>query len=242
MHRTPEGTTPVDVTYASSKWSQAITAIEGLVSPERDDTIRFGVELWPREEPGCITLAERITDMMQATNPSCSDGEVLVSPAIGTSASIGTALDPLTTKICASTPTGAGLLTGAAHLATIEEVGRDQYLMLVTDGADWDQTCPTPYPVTVAQQLAANGIKTFILGFSASGELGPNGIGAPFLNDMACAGMTAPDLDTNCVMGTTGYTATDPAGPTLYLQASDGAALSAALAAIAVSICCDCIE
>jgi hypothetical protein len=243
MHRMPDGSTPTDAPdYASSKWSQAITALEGLVTPELDDTIRFGLELWPREEPGCITLTERVTGTVAATNPYCSDGEVLLSPALGASTAISDALDPLTTKICISTPTAAGISTGAEHLATIAEPGRDQYMMLVTDGADWDQSCPTPDPVAVTQQLAADGIKTFILGFSATGDIQQGGVGAPFLNNMACAGRTAPDFDTNCTMGPAGYTATDPAGPTLYLQASDGDALSAALDTIAATICCDCVE
>jgi len=243
MHKLPDGNTPTDPPdYASSKWSQAITAIEQLVTPAIDDTIRFGLELWPKEEPGCITLAERVENTVQATNPFCSEGEVLLSPDLGASAAIAGALDPLTTKICISTPTGAGLLTASDHLASIAAPGRDQYIMLVTDGADWDQSCPDPNPVTITQQLAAAGIKTFVLGFSATGDIMPGGVGAPFLNDMACAGMTAVDFDTSCMMGTTGYVAVAPDGPTLYLQASDADALAAAMSTVAVSICCDCAQ
>ncbi len=68
--------------------------------------------------------------------------------------------------------------------------------MLVTDGADWDQSCPTPNPLTVVQQLAKDGIKTFMVGFSATGDVKPGGTGAPFLNDMACAGLTAKGFPT----------------------------------------------
>ncbi len=243
MHRMPDGTTPTDAPdYESAKWSQAIGAIETLVTPSLDQSIRFGLELWPKEEPGCITLVERIQDTVQATNPSCSDGEILHAPSLGASGAITTALDPLTTKICLSTPTGAGLLTASTQLAAIQEPDREQYIMLVTDGADWDQSCPTPDPVAVTQELAAQGIKTFVLGFSATGDIQPGGVGAPFLNDMACAGMTAPDFAQSCQMGATGYVAVDPMGPTLYLQASDGDALAEAMGEVAAAVCCDCVE
>jgi hypothetical protein len=243
MHFQPNGSEPTDApTYASSKWSQAITAIEGLVQPPIDGTIRFGLELWPRESPGCITLAERVENTVQATNPFCEEGEVVLSPMLDAQAEMDAALDPTTTKICVSTPTGSGLLTASARLAEIQEAGREQFILLVTDGADWDASCPTPDPLATVQTLAAGGVKTFILGFSASGELMPNGIGAPFLNNMACAGMTAPDFDESCMMSGAGYVAVDPEGATLYLQASDGPALSAALDAVAAQVCCDCVE
>jgi len=244
MHFQPDGTEPTDApSYATSKWSQAISAIKTLVNPQIDQTIRFGLELWPKEEPGCITLTERVQNTMQATNPFCEDGEVLIPPALGSSAGIASKLDPLTTKICISTPTGAGLLTASSELAQIKVAGRDQYILLVTDGADWNQSCPTPDPIAVTQQLAAAGVKTFVLGFSAAGDLMPGGVGAPFLNDMACAGKTAPNFATACKMNASGgYVAVDNMGPTLYLQANDGAALSAALHKVAASVCCDCIQ
>ncbi len=243
MHFQPNGSEPTDApAYASSKWSQAITAIEGLVAPPIDATIRFGLELWPKESPGCITLAERVENTVQATNPFCEDGEVLLSPVLGAQVAVDAALDPTTTKICVSTPTGSGLLTAAARLAEIQEQGRDQFILLVTDGADWAASCPIPDPLETVQTLAAASVKTFVLGFSASGELMPNGIGAPFLNNMACAGLTAPDFDESCMLSGTGYVAVDPEGATLYLQASDGVALGAALQAVAAEVCCDCVE
>ncbi|MFO0616631.1 MAG: vWA domain-containing protein [Polyangiaceae bacterium] len=243
MHFMPNGVDPADApAYASSKWSQAITAIEALVTPKVDQTIRFGLELWPKEEPGCITLAERVENTKMATNAFCEDGEVLASPALGASGTIPALLDPTTTKICISTPTGKGLLTASAHLESIAKAGRDQFILLVTDGADWDASCPDPNPLDVTRQIAAAGVKTFILGFSATGDIMPNGIGAPFLNDMACAGGTAIDFATNCVMGPNGYQAKDPNGPTLYFQASDAAALSKALDAVAALVCCDCVQ
>jgi hypothetical protein len=245
MHFDPTGLNPTDAPeYKSSKWYQAVTAIKALAVPPLDTTIRFGLELWPKEEPGCITLAERVTDTKPATNPACETGEVLVTPQLSAGAKMGVFLDPAKTKICTSTPTGDALLLGADTLTKAKVAGRDQYLVLVTDGADWDFSCPTPNPLDVTSANAAKGIKTFIVGFSATADLGPSGVGTAFLNDMACAGGTAPDPTKNCKSdGKGGQVAVDAkSGPVLFLQANDGAALASALAKAAKSICCDCVR
>ena len=59
---------------------------------------------------------------------------------------------------------------------------------------------------------------------------------------MACAGMTAKGFPDTCVMTPSGYAAKDPMGQTLYLQASNGAALTKAFAGIAADICCNCVN
>jgi hypothetical protein len=243
MHFDPTGLNPTDAPdYKSSKWYQAVTAIKALATPPLDTTIRFGLELWPREAPGCITLAERITDTKPATNPACETGEVLVAPQLSAGAKMSPFLDPAKTKICTSTPTGDALILGADTLLKAKEAGRDQYLVLVTDGADWDFSCPTPNPLDVTTANAAKGIKTYVVGFSATADLGPSGVGTAFLNDMACAGGTAPEPAKNCKSdGKGGQVAVDAkAGPVLFLQANDGAALAAALQKAAKAICCDC--
>jgi hypothetical protein len=245
MHKTPSGDEPVDAPdYQSSKWYQAITGIEKMVAPPRDKSVRFGLELWPRDPGGgaCITLAERVTNSKQATNPSCEFGEILVPPALGTGAAIQNAIDPATTHLCLSTPTGNGLFTATDSLLKSAVPGRDQYVVLVTDGADWDQSCPDPDPLPIVQQLAAAGIRTFVVGFSAEGAIQPGGVGAAFLNNMACAGQTATGFPAPCQEGPGGYVAKDPNGPLLYLQASDGAALDKALGGVADGLCCDCVK
>jgi hypothetical protein len=241
MHKTPSGATPADPPdYASSKWFQAIAAIDQLVAPPLNTTVRFGLELWPKEADGCITLAERVENTKQATNMFCEAGEIVVPPALSTGPAIQAALDPKTTKICVSTPTGSALLTGLDHLKTIAAPGRPQYVALVTDGADWDQSCPDPNPLNIVQQMATDGVKTFIVGFSAEGEVQPGGVGAGFLNDMACAGHTAKGFPAPCKQMGAGYVASDPSGPALYLQAGNGGELSSALKGIATEVCCDC--
>ena len=242
MHRKPDATTPTDAPdYKSSKWYQAITAIKSIARAPLDTTIRFGLELWPREALGCTTLAERVMDVM-ATNTSCETGEILVSPALSTGAKISSILNPATTKICLSTPTGQALIEGAAHLAKMTEAGRAQYILLVTDGADWDKSCPTPDPIKITSDNAKKGIKTFILGFSNDGTLIDNGVGVPFLNDMSCAGKTAKDFAKNCKGDdATGYLAVDNTkGPQLFFHAGDAAGLDAAMKAATKLICCDC--
>jgi hypothetical protein len=242
MHRTPEGTKPTDAPeYKTSKWFQAVTSIEKMVTPPADATLRFGLELWPRDPGGgaCVTLAEQVTGSKKATNKACEPGEVVIPPALNAGVQIQSLLDPATTSLCFSTPTGEALITAREHLKTNTEEGRDQYVVLVTDGADWDKTCPDPDPLVEVQKLRAEGIKTFVVGFSAS-DTG-TGVGLEFLNDMACAGGTAKGFPGTCKLDAQGnYTALDPKASPLFLQAESGAQLTAALQSVAGSLCCGC--
>jgi len=223
MHKTPGGITPADPPeYKSSKWYQAITAIEGLVQPPFDQSVRFGLELWPRDPGGgqCITLAERVTNSKMATNPACEFGEIPIPPAPGTGDAIAGLLDPATTTICTSTPTGNGLITAFDWLVDHIVPGRDQYVVLVTDGADWDFSCPDPSPLAIVQQLVVAGIKTYVVGFFG---MEADQKAAAFLNDLACAGQTAKGFPTPCQDTPSGWKAKDPNDLThLYLQAGNG--------------------
>ncbi len=243
MHKTPNGGEPTDgPDYQSSKFYQAIKAIQTLTAAPVDGTIRFGLELWPKNEPGCVTLSQKIGGT-SATNPSCEDGEVIVEPDLHTGAAISASIDPATTTLCNTTPTGQGLLTASSWLQSHSVAGRAEYIILVTDGADWDQSCPMPDPVAVTQILAQAGIKTFVVGFSAEGDIMPGGVGAGFLNDMACAGHTAPGFPNGCKADANGgYTSSDPAGTTQYLAAGDATALATALHTVAAQVCCNCVN
>lgn len=239
MHKTVDGGTPVDApAYASSKWSQAIKGIEALTMAPLDKTVRFGLELWPRDPGGglCVTLAERVENTKQATNPMCEVGEVVIDPAVGNGPAIAALLDPATTTICSTTPTGTALITAGEYLATIKEDGRDQYAVLVTDGADWDQSCPEPSPLKAVQDLMKQGVKTHVVGFSGEeAKLGAIG----FLNDMACAGNTAKGFPGSCMQTPDGYVALGKEVP-VYLQANDAEALASALTAVGGQLCCGC--
>lgn len=241
MAQTPSGQLASDAPdYASARFALALEALKGLTSASVEQTVRFGLEMWPKDPGGCVTLAERLTGSTP-TNPDCEEGEILVEPDLGTSAKIASFLDPKTAHVCKSTPTGQGLLTASTYLDAHKVSGRGQYVMLVTDGSDWNVTCPDPAPLAVTQTLAKNGIKTFVVGFSNDGTLNKGGVGAPFLNNMACAGQTATGFPAGCTETADGYVATDPAGESLFLLATDGAGLTSALKGVAGSICCDCL-
>lgn len=239
MHRTPDGFTPIDgPDYASSKWSQAITAVEGLVAPPTDNTVRFGLELWPRDDGGCITLAERVTDSKQTTNALCDLPEIVVDNELSTGLTITDLLDPTTTTLCKYTPTGTALVEAGAYLDGIKEPMRGQYITLITDGSDWDKSCPDPAPLKVVQDLEKAGIKTYVVGFD--GQESEAGATA-FLNQLACAGKTANAFPGPCYEGPDGWTAFDVEEPApVYLQADNAEDLTSALKAITDEVCCGC--
>lgn len=245
MGRTPEGTKPADPPeYASSKWHQAISAIEQVVAPPLDQTIRFGLQLWPRDPGGgvCNSLTQQVAGTKSATNVWCEAGDLTVHPALGAAEAVDSALDPHGTNLCYSTPTGQALVQAGAFFSQTKEPGREQFIMLVTDGADWDQTCPTPDPLATVQALAAVGVRTYVVGFFDPTSNGGSGsVGEAFLNDMACAGRTAPDFPNPCTdLGGGNYVAkgTDK----LFHAASNAADLVTALDGIASDVCCDCVD
>jgi hypothetical protein len=246
MHRDLTGATPADTPagHATAKLTLAIQAIEGLLANTGiDQSLRFGLAMFPRDPGGgqCLTLSQRLSGSSTFSNPSCEVGEVPIAPAFGTGSAISSYLDPETTTLCNTTPTGSGLLTARDALTAAAVPDVSQYIMLVTDGADFYDSCPTPDPLDVLRQLDAQGIKTFIVGFGAQ-ETTPQGVNPPLLNRMACAGHTAKSFDTACMpLATGGYDAVDPNGPRIYYDAADGPALSAALADVARTVCCGCV-
>ena len=247
MHRDLSGATPANdpAGHASAKFTLAINALDGLLAtPGLDQTLRLGLAMFPRDPGGqtCITLTQRLSGSAVFMNPSCEAGEVPVSPDLGTASQIATLLDPEVTRLCNTTPTGAGLETARATLDAIKLAEVDQYIVLVTDGADFYDSCPTPDPIPLIRTFALAGIKTFIVGFGSQNTT-PQGVNPPLLNEMACAGHTAKDFATNCTGAVGGgFQAVDAAGgPRLYFDASDGPALSLALRDVAREVCCGCI-
>jgi hypothetical protein len=136
-----------------------------------------------------------------------------------------------------STPIALALGTAQAELAAIKH-GVPQYVLLVTDGGE---TCKGDV-VGVTQQMAAAGIKTFVVGFGGV-EGGSGGVNVPLLDDTACAGETSPGFPAGCTKGDGGgYTATSTSGAPLFYSAEDGASLQSALQAITKSVCCGCAQ
>jgi hypothetical protein len=230
MAERPNGTFPANTPagHTESKWFIAIDAIERL-STQMEASVRFGLALFPRApvSEACITLQERISGQ-RASNPQCESGEVLVSPATSSATTIDSMLDPETTRLCTSTPIGAGLATARMQLASTREVDRPQYVLFVGDGAD---TCDTELALASTEALAADGVKTFVVAFDDT----PSGVDRGLLNDMACAGQTADPA------ACAGNRAIDRDGADLFLVANDARGLTGALEQIAQSVCCGCI-
>src|SRR6478735_8759340 len=152
MHFRPDGTeTPAAENDATgrkkTKFAIAIDALRSLFA-SYDTQVRFGLELWPRERDNCITVKTRI-DQSYGTpagppNPSCEAGEIKSAPGLGNASGMAALLDVETTPLCLTTPLAAALDTAGTYLSGIKLAKRAQYLLLVTDGADYDLSCPTP--------------------------------------------------------------------------------------------------
>jgi len=238
MAERPDGTFPPNspAGHAETKWSIALAAVEAL-SSELEMTIRFGIALFPRAPAGtaCVTLSERLAGT-KATNPQCEAGEVLVSPNIATANAIGLTLDPEQTRLCTSTPIGAGLATARMQLAATRGPSRSQYVLFVGDGAD---TCNAELALSNTDALARDGVKTYVVAFDNGA---PAGVDAGLLNDMACAGGTSAGFPNGCTADAAGnYRATNRTGTRLFMTATDSAALATAFRDVAGSVCCGCV-
>jgi hypothetical protein len=250
MSDSPNGTKPADTDAgeALTKWVLACDAVTAVTAPPADQGLRFGLELFPLD-PDVITDAggtghcETLSGLLSgnaSTNTQCMPAEVLVSPNVATGTQIGGILDPLTLKLCVSTPIAAALATAQQALAQIAVPSRKQFILLVTDGGE---TCVGAAEViSTAQGLAAAGIDTYVVGFGAA-DAGAKGVNVPLLNDLSCAGMTASGFSTNCVKGDGGeYVASAPNGPPLFFAAEDGASLQLALSTVTKGVCCGCVH
>jgi hypothetical protein len=249
MSRRPDGTFPSNTATgrAESKWAMAIDALRRTVTPPLDKGVRFGLELWPKVNSGCLTLSERLGNPANGSGPQCQGSELLVSPGLDTGAQILGGLDPEATKLCYSTPTGTALLDAKKTLEGMKAPGKKQFVILLTDGADWDQTCPLPNPIEAVDQLAAAGVGTLVVGFSAEASV-TGGVGRGFLDDMACAGGLAKGFPAGCEKQGSVYRATRSGGkgsattPPLFYSATNTAELTLALSSFANAECCGCVR
>jgi hypothetical protein len=247
MSRTPSGEKPADddAGFAETKWVLAVEAVRAMTAPPGDQGARFGLERFP-EDPetldagtdggACVTLPELLGGK-SAKNETCQPGELLVSPGLGNGAAIAAQIQPLTTRLCNSTPIGLAIATATSVLQASATAGRSQYVVLVTDGAE---TCKGD-PVAEVQALAAAGIETYVVGFGTE-DAGSGGVNVKLLNDMACAGKTAKDFSTSCETTDAGYAPMTPNGAPLFFAAQDGPSLQAALQTIAGAVCCACAQ
>ena len=194
-----------------SKWELAKDALDHITAPPADEKLRFGLEVLPK------------------ASGLCGTGEPLVAMDLGTGATIATTLS--TTKLVYGTPIGGALAVAVTTLSNAKVPDRDQYVILVTDGAE---TCSSNGPLPIVQSLAAAGVKTYVIGFGAA-------VDKALLNDLACAGRTATKLSTACKQSGSGYVSAGGTAP-LYFSATDGTSLQTALATITGSVCCGCVN
>ncbi len=248
MSAEPNGTNPANnmAGHMLTKWYLATQAVKAVVAPPMDQKVAYGLEPFPLD-PQVITDAggtgkcETLTNLLggtASTNTQCQAGEVLVSPAVGTGTTISTILNPETMRLCVSTPIALALGTAQKELASIVKSGVGQYVLLVTDGGE---TCSGDV-VGITQQLAAAGIKTFVVGFG-SADAGAKGVNTKLLDNVACAGETATGFPAPCTKGTAAATPRRARrGAPLFYLAEDGASLQMALQKITSSICCGCAQ
>jgi hypothetical protein len=247
MSDEPSGKKPPDTAAGQmlTKFYLATQAIKAVVAPPMDQKVDFGLELFPLDpqtvDAGagmgtCSTLSQLLSGM-PSTNKTCQPAEVPIPPGPGNGAAITALLDPLTLRLCVSTPIALALATAQAELQGIQKAGIAQYILLVTDGGE---TCKGDV-TGEAQTLAAAGIKTFVVGFGGL-DAGAAGVNIPLLDDVACAGETAPGFPAGCTKGANGYTATSTTGAPLFYSAQDGASLQTALQQITTSVCCGCAQ
>jgi hypothetical protein len=187
----------------------ASRALTKLIAAPTDGTLRFGLEVFP--------------DVAGA----CGSGTMLVPPAMGQGAAIARALTKI--DLLTGTPIGGPLEVARAHLAGVRAAGRKQFVLLVTDGGE---TCASAAALPVVQRLAAEGVQTFVVGFGGA-------VDEKELNDLACAGGTAPNLAASCTTTAAGRV-WKGAGANLFFSAQDEKSLESALGSIAGTECCGC--
>jgi hypothetical protein len=251
MHFRPDGTeTPAAENNPEgrkkTKFALALSAVRTMMS-SFDTQVRFGLELWPRERDGCISVKERIDIAWGAPPPRpqntfCEAGEIRVPTGLANAGSTAPLLDPEAIPLCYSTPLGAALDTASSYLGKIKVAKRNQYLLLITDGADYDLSCPSPThpdPIARLAAMADTGLPTFVVGFGA--DLSSSGVDPVKMNRLACAAKTAKDFATKCKLGSAGvYEPVDATGADrLFYVATDADSLGKALGSIAASLGCN---
>jgi hypothetical protein len=207
----PDGTRPLDTPSdrAESRIALAAAAVKAVTAAPADESVRFGLELFPPNESGCVTLSARITGTTP-TNPACDPGELSVQPAFGSGAPIAAALDPDTILLCASDPLGEALGVVSPAL----DPQRKRYAVLLTDG---ETTCSTD-AVAAAGDLASAGISLFVIAIGLRGDPDAGFLDNALMNELACAAGTARQQATTCTKNEagTGSTPLQPNGSRLY--------------------------
>lgn len=249
MSQRPDGTMPPNTAAGANetKWSIAVESLETL-AVSREMTLRLGLILFPTDPDGdggtdCSNLDTWLAEYLppESNDPVCLPAELLVSPTLGAAGEIDDAIDRDLTGLCTYTPIGAGFTAAKDGLAAIAQPRRDQFALLITDGAD---TCDQragydTKSLASADALRADFVKTFVVGFDGSGS----GVDEQHLNHLACAGGTAKSFDENCELEGSVYRAVlNPSPARLFLLAEDALTLAQALESVTADVCCGCVD
>jgi hypothetical protein len=239
----PDGTFApnTDEGKQETRWHIMIEAIRGVTTNLQED-VQFGLTLFPNDPEGadgrdCSNLDTWLEEWLppETNDLSCQPGEVKVSPNMMNGGAMQSALDRDNTGLCNTTPIGSGLAAAHAELSAIATTEYEQAAVLITDGAD---NCDVrdgynTNSLAEADAMAAAGIRVFVLGFSGTGdELNPD-----HLNNLACAGGTAPDFDINCEQIGDGYRAVEGNQKRLYHLAGEVDSLTESLQEISEEAC-----
>ena len=162
-----------------NKWTQARNAIDYILD-NYGDILRFGLDMFP-------------------SNDLCGAGNVQVDVGNNTASTIMNTLNA--TSPNGNTPMAATLMV-LNQYRPLKDQSRRNFVMLVSDGADTCAADTDNDPVRAAEDLYANGIRTFVIGFGS-------GAVPSVLNAIAAAGHTGS-----------------------YYQADDQASLQAAMDSI----------
>jgi len=200
----------------ASKWSLAVSALDGITAAPIDGTLRFGLELLPDQE------------IKKGDAGACASGLLSIDPGLGNGAAIASTL--ASTQLMSGTPIAGALDVARTTLAKEQIAGRGQNVLLVTDGKE---TCEGASPLPVVQKLAGAGVSTYVVGFGGA-------VDAAMLNDLACAGLTAKNFTNSCKKTSAGYVSNVLDTTHVYFDASSGGDLETALATIASRTCCGC--
>lgn len=244
LARRPDGTLPSNDASGKeeTRWHIVIEAIKG-VTMTLQEQVQFGLTLFPYDPDGvggvdCSNLDTWLEQYLppESNDLTCQPGEVLVSPSMMNGAAVDGAIARDTTGLCSYTPIGAGLAAAHGELMAVADPDYQQAAVLITDGAD---TCDgaegyTTDSLATADAMAAAGIKLYVLGFSGSGE----DFDPDHLNNLACAGGTAPNFDANCQLVGGGYRVVAAPNPErLFYVASELDSLTDTLSEIAEDTC-----
>jgi hypothetical protein len=165
---------PVGANDPRSRWQIALGAVKALAD-EYDGQIELGLSFYPRPGTNC-----------QAANPTLGIGQ-------GSAAAIRGALDAASPQ--GGTPSGPALDHMASSEPRLHESDRENVILYITDGEEncgpsGANSAPAPEAsqVAAAGRLLAQGIRTFVVGFTGD-------VGIDELNATAEAGGTARDDD-----------------------------------------------